>query len=232
MKRFYKEAAVAAADGGYAILLDGRRMRTPAKAALTVPSLALAAAIAAEWQAQGDEIEPKALPLTRLASTAIDLVAPRLSEIAAAVAKYAGTDLLCYRADHPPALAERQRRAWQPLLDWAAVRYDAPLAVTVGVVPQAQPGASLAALAAAVEAQDAMALAALNLTTAACGSLVLALALSERRIDAEDAFTLSLIDETFEMEQWGEDAELTLRRAALRDDIMLAERFLALLRAD
>lgn len=231
MKRFYKTATVEAVDGGFTVALDGRPVRTPAKAALTVTSRTLAAAIAEEWQAQAGEVRPSALPLTRLASTAIDLVAPRHSEVVAGIAKYAGTDLVCYRADRPPELAERQQRAWQPLLDWLEVRYDAPLGVTAGVVPRPQPEASLAALVAAVAAHDAMTLAALHLVTAACGSLVLALALLEGQIDAEAAFALSQLEESFEIEQWGEDAEQTRGRAALRDDILLAARFIALLRA-
>ncbi len=157
-------------------------------------------------------------------------MAPRRTATIAAIANYAATDLLCYRADHPPALRERQQRAWQPLLDWAAERYGAPLAVTDGVVPTPQPAASLVALAEAAATYDGMALVALNLATTVCGSLVLALALAEGRLDAENAFALSQLDETYEIEQWGEDSEQTRRRAALRDDIALAARFLALLR--
>jgi len=230
MKRFYRTARVEPIDGGFTVTLDGKPVRTPAKAPLALASRALADAIAAEWQAQQAEVKPAALPLTRLASTAIDLVTPRRAEVIAGIAKYAGTDLVCYRAEHPPALAARQHQAWQPLIDWAELRYEAPLVVTAGIVPQPQPEASLAAYAAAVAAHDDMALAALNLATAACGSLVLALALHERRIDAETAFALSQLDESYEIEQWGEDAEQTQRRAALRDDILLAARFLALLR--
>jgi len=231
MKRFYQVAAVEPADGGFTVALDGKPVRTPAKAALTVASRALAAAIADEWQAQQGELKPAELPLTRLASTAIDLVTPRRAEVIAGIAKYAGTDLVCYRAAHPPELAERQHQAWQPLIDWAELRYEAPLHVTAGIVPRPQPETSLAAYEAAVAAQDDMTLAALNLATAACGSLVLALALLEGRIDAEAAFTLSQLEETYEIERWGEDAEQTQRRAALREDIALAERFFALLRA-
>ncbi|HZT51347.1 MAG TPA: ATP12 family protein [Stellaceae bacterium] len=230
MKRFYQTATVATAEGGFIVALDGKPLRTPAKQALVVGSRALAEAIAAEWQAQAGEVRPNALPLTRLASTAIDLVTPRRDEIVAGIAKYAGTDLLCYRATHPPELAERQHRAWQPLLDWLEARYGAPLGVTAGIVPRPQPEASLAALGAAVAAHDAMTLAALHLATASCGSVVLALALVEQRIDAETAFALSQLDESFEIEQWGEDEEQTRRRAALREDVRLAARFLELLR--
>ncbi len=230
MKRSYKAADVAPAGGGYGVTLDGKPLRTPAKAPLTVPSRALAEAVAAEWRAQGEEIELAALPLTRLASTGIDLVTPRRAEVAAEVARYAGTDLVCYRAGHPPQLARRQHAAWQPLIDWATLRYDAALEVTVGVVPIAQPVASLRALAAAVGAYPPLELAALHLATAACGSLVLALALLEGRLDAEEAFAAAQLDESFEIELWGEDAELAQRRVLLQDDIALARRFIDLLR--
>lgn len=231
MKRFYKVAEAVPAGAGYGVALDGKPLSTPAKAELIVPSRALAEAIAAEWRAQAEEITLDALPLTRIASTAIDLVTPRRAEVGAEVARYAGTDLVCYRAGHPPQLAQRQHAAWQPLIDWATMRYDATLDVTVGVVPVAQPVASLRAFAAAVGAYPPLELAALHLATAACGSLVVALALVEGRLDTEQAFWVSQLDETFEIELWGEDAEQTQRRAALKDDIALARRFIDLLRA-
>ena len=231
MKRFYQSAEVAAAGTGFGVQLDGKPLRTPAKAELVVPTRALAEAIAAEWRGQGDEIKLDTLPLTRIASTALDLVTPRRAEVGAEVARYAGTDLVCYRAGHPPQLAQRQHAAWQPLIDWATMRYDATLEVTVGVVPVAQSVASLRAFAAAVGAYPPLELAALHLATAACGSLVVALALIEGRLDAEEAFAASQLDETFEIELWGEDSEQTQRRAALKDDITLARRFIDLIRA-
>jgi len=230
MKRFYKTAEVAERGGGFGVRLDGKPLSTPAKAELIVPSRALAEAIAAEWRAQGDEIKLDALALTRVVSTALDLVTPRRAEIGAEVARYPGTDLVCYRAGHPPELAHRQHATWQPLIDWARMRYDAALEVAIGVVPVAQPLASLRALSAAVGAYPPLELAALHLATAACGSLVVALALIEGRLDAEQAFTAAQLDETFEIELWGEDAEQTARRAALKDDIVLARRFIDLLR--
>jgi chaperone required for assembly of F1-ATPase len=229
MRRFYREAGIVTADRGYAVELDGKLLRTPAKAPLIVPSRAVAAAIAVEWNAQGEELQPRSLPLTHLAGTAIDLIAPRHRQVVAEITAYAGTDLVCYRAETPPGLVLRQQRLWQPLLDWAALRYDAPLKVTVGVVPVEQPPASLVAFGAAVAAYDAMALAGLNLATRICGSLVLALALAERRIDAAAAFDAAQLDESLEIEQWGEDEEQSRRRAALQDDIALAARFIALL---
>jgi chaperone required for assembly of F1-ATPase len=231
MKRFYREVTVGPAEGGFGIRLDGKPLATPAKALLVMPSRALAEAIAEEWRDQGEEVKLGALALTRLASTAIDLVATRRAEVAAAVARYAGTDLVCYRAGHPPELARRQQDMWQPLIDWATLRYDAPLEVTSGVVPVTQSPTTLRAFAAAVENFATLELAALHLATTACGSLVVALALVEGRLDVEAAFAASQLDESFEIEQWGEDAEQAQRRAALKDDMALAHRFLALLRA-
>ncbi|HWI26101.1 MAG TPA: ATP12 family protein [Stellaceae bacterium] len=231
MKRFYKEARVEPAGGAFGVSLDGKQLRTPAKAPLSVPSATLAEAIAQEWRAQGAEVKLDELPLTRLTSTAIDLVAMRRAEVVAEIARYASTDLVCYRAGHPPELARRQHEAWQPLIDWATLRYDAPLEVTAGVLPVTQSPASLRAFTAAIEGYGALELAALHLATQACGSLVVALALVEGRLDVEDAFAASQLDESFEIEQWGEDAEQTRRRAALKDDMALAHRFLALLRA-
>jgi chaperone required for assembly of F1-ATPase len=230
MKRFYAQATVRAAESGHAVELDGKPLRTPAKAPLVVPSAALAQAIAAEWQAQGEEIKTAELPLTRLAGTAIDLVTPRRAEVVAEVARYAGTDLVCYRAGHPPELATRQHAAWQPLIDWATLRYDAPLDVTAGVVPIAQAASTLRAFTAAVDAVSPIELAALHLATAACGSLIVALALLEGRLDVEEAFAASQLDETFEIELWGEDHEQMQRRAGLMEDIALAARLIELLR--
>jgi chaperone required for assembly of F1-ATPase len=230
MKRFYEDVAVVAEDGGFAVRLDLKPLRTPAKAPLVLPSRALAEAIAAEWQGQGVMVKLTELPLTRLASTAIDLVARRRGEIAAEVARYAGTDLVCYRAEHPPELARRQHSTWQPLIDWATLRYDARLEVTAGIVPVDQSPATLRAFAMAVESYGNLELAALHLATAAAGSLVVALALLEGQLDVESAFAAAQLDESFEIEQWGEDAEQTQRRAALKEDMALAHRFITLLR--
>ena len=229
MKRFYRAAQATPHARGHGVALDGKPLHTPAKAELVVPSRPLAEAIAQEWHEQGDAIATASMPLTRLASTAIDLIVPRRDAVIAETANYAGTDLVCYRAAHPPELVRRQNEAWQPLLDWARARYDAPLSVTTGVTPVAQLPASLAALKAVVAAHDAMMLAALRLATAASGSLVIALALTQRRLDADDAFAVAELDESFQIEHWGEDSEQTKRRAGLRDDLALAERFAALL---
>ena len=230
MRRFYSTVTVAPEADGFGIRLDDKPLRTPAKAPLTLPSRALAEAIAAEWRDQGPEVDLSTLALTRLASTAIDLVAPRRAEAVAEVSRYAGTDLVCYRASHPPELARRQHAAWQPLIDWATLRYDAPLETTIGVVPIAQSAVTLRAFTAAAESYASLELAALHLATGACGSLVVALALIEGRIDVEGAFAAAQLDESFEIEQWGEDAEQAQRRAGLKADMALAHSFIRLLR--
>lgn len=231
MKRVYKRAAARPAEGGWGVALDGRVMRTPGRNELVVPTEELAAAIAAEWDAQRDEVRPATMPLTRLAATAIDRTASLREQVIAETANYAGTDLVCYRADHPTELAARQQSVWQPLLDWATLRYDAALVVTSGVIPTRQSATSLKAFAGAVAALDNFGLTALHTLTAACGSLIIALALLEGRVDADTAFTASQLDETFQIEVWGEDAEAAERRRALAADIESAAQFLHLLGA-
>ena len=232
MKRVYRAVTTRPVADRWGIALDGRPMRTPGKAELVVPSAALAVAIAAEWEAQQGDIRPATMPLTRLAATAIDRTATQRALVVAEIANYAGTDLICYRAEHPPALIARQEAAWQPLIDWAIARYDAGLAVTSGIVPQPQAPATLKAFAAAVAAQDDFSLTALHTATAACGSLVIALALLEGRLDAEAAFAASQLDETFQIEAWGEDAEAVARRHALAEEIAATARFVQLLDAE
>jgi chaperone required for assembly of F1-ATPase len=230
VKRIYRKAEPVPAPGGHAVALDGRLVKTPGIRDLIVPTEALAAEIAVEWEAQQEEIRRETMPLTRLAGATIDRNAAHHSAVVRQVADYAGTDLVCYRATHPPALVARQLEVWQPLLDWAAERYEAPLTVTSGVIPSSQPPASLAAFTAAVAAYDDLALTALHAATTACGSLVIALALIEGRLDAAEAFAASQLDESFQIEAWGEDREQAERRAALSAEIAATARFLALLR--
>ena len=230
MKRFYKRAGVVAIAVGHGVTLDGRLVKTPGKRDLVVPSAALAAAVAAEWEAQQSEIRRDMMPLTRLAGVTIDRNSTERAAIVRQVADYAGTDLVCYRATHPPALAARQQMVWQPLIDWATERYAAPLVVTNGVIPTGQPAASLAAFADAVAAHDDFSLTALHAATTACGSLVIALALLEERLDAGDAFAASQLDESFQIESWGEDGEQGKRRAALAAEIAAAAEFASRLR--
>ena len=231
MRRFYKKAEAVQLPSGHGVALDGKAVKTLGKRDLVVPSGALAVAIAEEWESQREEVRPATMPLMRLAAMTLDRVAGQRETIVQQVANYAGTDLVCYRAAHPPALAARQQAAWQPLIDWAVLRYDAPLTVTTGVIPRGQLEVSLRAFTAAVAEFDDFALAALHTATAACGSLVIALALLEGRIDADEAFAASQLDETFQIEAWGEDAEQAGRRRALAADIAAAGRFVSLLRA-
>jgi chaperone required for assembly of F1-ATPase len=230
MKRFYKQVTVAETEDGYVVHLDDKPIRTPAKAPFILNNRALVQAIAEEWDAQTEDIRPHAMPVTQLASTAIDRIPAQRGEIVRAVAAYAETDLLCYRTDHPIELAERQKRLWQPLLDWAEIRFGAALEVHIGIMPKPQPQDAIARLAEAVESLDNLRLAGVQNATSELGSLVLALALLERRISAEEAFAASQVDETFQIEQWGEDAEATARRAALRADIIATRRYLDLVR--
>ena len=228
MKRFYRDVTTAGGAGGWSVLLDGRPVRTPARRALEVPTEALAEAIAAEWAAQGDAVEPDTMRLTRLATTAVDLMPQRRVDAVAEAAGYGGTDLLCYRAVAPASLASRQSEAWQPWLDWAERQYDARLAWVRGVMPASQPAVALKALSHAVERLDPWRLVGVHAAATTLGSLVLALALERGVIDAERAVATALLDELFEIEQWGEDAEQARRHTRLQADVAAAERFLRL----
>jgi chaperone required for assembly of F1-ATPase len=230
MKRFYSTAAVVQQADGYALTLDGKLARTPARNALAVPGRALADAICAEWRTQGEVMDIVSLRLTRLANTAIDRVNPRRDDVITEVVRYAETDLVCYRATEPAELVGRQNAGWSPLLDWLSRRYQVRLSTVNGVVPTSQPLAALARLRGAIAEHDAFTLTALHAVTAAAGSLVIGLALAEKIVSAEQAFDLSQIDETFQTEKWGEDAEASLRRTALRADILTAAQFMELCR--
>jgi len=215
---------------GFAVMLDARPVRTPARHPLELPSAALAHAIAAEWDAQQDEIVPATMPVMQIAATAIDRVSPDAAAYAGRIAAYGETDLVCYRADSPQALVARQWATWQPLVEWAAEAFEAPLTVTGGVAPVSQPAASLAALHAAVSAHSIFELAALGLAATASGSLLIALALSHGRLDADAAYAAGVLDESWQIEQWGADEEAEARRQNVRADIDAAARFFALCR--
>lgn len=222
-KRFYKAATMAPEEGAYVLRLDGRRAMTPARNPLAVDQRPLADAIAAEWEGQGEEIDPNTMPATRLANTAIDGVAPRRTEVRAEVLAYAGTDLLCYRAGEPEGLVARQRAAWDPILAWAESRYGVRFVLAEGVMHVAQPEATLAAIAAALEKIDApFALAGLHVATTLTGSALIALALAEGAIDVETAWAAAHVDEDWNIFKWGEDAEATRRRALRYGDFKAA----------
>lgn len=229
IKRFYKQADVAEAEGGFAIRLDGRPIKTPATNHLLVPSRALAEAVAAEWHEQGEEVVPALMPMTQLASTALDRIGPERPVIQEQMAKFATTDLLCYRAEFPPDLVRRQASQWQPLLDWAADALGATLVVTAGIMAVEQPRHALDALDAHLDGYDVWRLTVAQAACAASGSLVLALALADGRLTGVETFELSQLDETYQIEQWGEDWEAADRRDVLKRDILAAERLLKLL---
>ncbi|MGN7870342.1 ATP12 family chaperone protein [Paracoccus sp. 22332] len=220
-RRFWKAASVRPADKGFGIALDDRPLRTPGKLPLLLPTAALAAAVAAEWDAQADVIDPNTMPLTRAANSAIEKVTPQFADVAGMLADYSGTDLLSYRADQPAELARRQAEGWDPLVDWAATDLRAPLRITHGVIPIAQDPEALTRLHGHVAVLDAFGLTALHDLVTLPGSLVLGLAVIRGRIDADTAFRLSRIDEDFQAEQWGQDDEARLaaesRRAAMLD---------------
>jgi len=231
MKRFYKETSVDKAADGWRVLLDGKPMRTPAKTMMVVPTEALARGIAAEWEAvpAGAELKVTYLALTRLAATALDRVPTQREQVVEGIVKYAGSDLLCYRATQPDSLVELQRETWQPLLDWARERYGAELLTTEGASFVSQPHQALARLRAAVEGHSDSALSALYNLTHVAGSLVIALALSDGRLTAEQAFSAAQLDELYQVARWGDDPTATELREGVRGDIDAGSRFVGLL---
>ena len=231
MKRFYTAVAAVPEDGAWRITLDGRPVRTPKRAFLSLPTAALAAAVAEEWDAQGDSIAPMTMPMTGLANAAIDHVLPDPKAFAAGLAAYAESDLVCYRADAPADLAARQAEAWDSFVAFARTRYDAALRVTDGIAHIAQDASAVQRLAAALQGMDAYRLAAMQPLVTIAGSLVIALALAEGEVDAEAAFAAGHLDELYQAEKWGDDAEATAARAARRAAFDAAARFLSLLDA-
>lgn len=229
MKRFYKTVTVEPVPGGHAIRLDSRAVKTPARAELALPTPALASAVAAEWHAQVEDIDPRTMPLTGLANAAIDRVAPDVRGFASGLAVYAETDTLCYRADKPDELIGHQAETWDPLIDWAQQRYDIGFEIVHGIMHEPQPPETVARLAAAVHGYDAWRLAALQPLVTIAGSLIIALALAEGEIDVESAFAAAQLDELWQVEKWGEDSFATQARENKRADFKAAARFLALL---
>lgn len=232
MKRFWTETAVAREGEHHSLLLDGKPMRLPGGEVLPIRSRDLAEALAEEWRqpAPGAEITPAQLPLTQLAATALLRIPGREAAVAESIAAYGRSDLLCYRAAEPAALAERQHAAWQPWLDWAWRQHDAPLRVTQGIAFVDQPAASLAALARAVGAQDQHGLAALGVLVPAYGSLVLGLAVIAAALDPVEAYRLSVLDTLYQEERWGAEPEAVARRAAAAADVSAAARYFTLTR--
>lgn len=230
MKRFYKDVAVEATEGGYQIALDGRVVQTPGKETLLMPTNALAQAVASEWRAQEDVINAEKMPQTRLANTVLDRVTPRLEAVAADIASFGGTDLLCYRAVDQDELEVKQETIWTPFLEWAENSLNAKLAVTAGIMPVEQDPEALGALAEHVRAHNAYELTALHEFTNGFGSLVLALAYMKEFATFDACWQASILDQTHQEELWGVDYEAEDNRALLLGDLTAACDFLSHLR--
>ncbi|MDX8354192.1 ATP12 family chaperone protein [Cognatiyoonia sp. IB215182] len=227
-KRFWKTVQATECAGGYTVLLDTKSVKTPAKADLIVPTQAMAEAIAAEWKAQEEVLDPGTMPVTRGANAAIDKVRVQRAEVAALLAEYGDSDLLCYRAAGPDALIQQQAEGWEPMLDWAANTLGARLFVGEGVMHVPQTSDALAKLRAELDAFDDFALAAVHDLVSLSGSLILALAVTKKAVTVEDAWALSRIDEHWQIAQWGEDEEATKAEAIKRAAFFDAARFYAL----
>ena len=229
MKRFWRDVAVEQEADWWTIKLDGRPVKTPARAALAVPTETLADAIAGEWRSVEGKIDPRAMPLTGLANAAIDRVAPDRQAFAGNLARYAEADLACYRADGPRALVERQEQQWDKLLGWARRRYDVDFVTTSGLMHVAQPAATIERLSHAVAALDPFRLAGLSPLVTVGGSLVAALAVLEKALAPEEAWDAVSIDERWQLEHWGADADAEVALDNRRRDFLAAARFLDLL---
>lgn len=233
-KRFYKEATFAAAEGGFAILLDGRPVRTPAGAQLALPSEPAAALVAAEWAAQGDAIDPATMPVTRLVNSALDGVARDIAGVAADIVKYLGSDLVCYRAGEPATLVAAQAALWDPVLEFARRAFGARFALAEGVMFVDQPVAATAAAGRVVEAHanacdGALRLAALHSMTTLTGSALIALAHVCGHFDVRQAWDAAHVDEDHQMRLWGMDAEALARRSVRFVDMKAASDLFAAL---
>lgn len=229
-KRFYKSVSVEPKGERFAVLLDGRGIRTPGKRELVLPVEELALAVAAEWEAQGERIEPATMPLTRLANSAIDAVEERKAEVAADIVAFAGSDLLCYRAETPDTLVRRQAEAWNPVLAWAKRELAADFVLRAGVMPIEQPPEALRAVRDALAGMDALSLAALHVLTTISGSAVLAIAHWKGHLSADDTWAAAMVDEAWQREQWGRDEEAEAEAAFRRLEFEAASRCLHLLR--
>ena len=227
-KRFWKSARTEPCAGGFAVRLDDRLVKTPAKRPLVLPTLAMAQAIAAEWDAQQGPVRPETMPVTRAANSALDKVVPQFDEIVDLLAAYGGTDLICYRATRPAGLIARQATAWDPLVDWSAADLLAPVRVTSGIIPVAQDPASLATLRGLVAALTPFQLAAFHDLVSISGSLILALATTRGHLSPDAAWALSRIDECWQAEEWGEDEDATAQAERKQRDFLAACAFWAM----
>lgn len=230
-RRFYKVVSTAPAEGGSAVLLDGRTVRTPGGRPLTVPTPALADRLAAEWEAQATHIDMTSMPAVRLASTAIDFIPGARDGVAAEIGQYGGSDGLCYFADGPEALVQAQTQRWGPMLDWAERAMDLRFERVTGIGHRDQPAETLERIVQLAQAEDDFVLAGLAHATALFGSAILALALGRGELDADAAFELSRLDEGFQQERWGVDEEAAERTANMRAEALMLGRWFEALRA-
>ena len=230
-RRFWKDVSVAPGEAGWRVLLDGRSPKTPAGAALVLPTEAAARLVADEWAAQGEHLDPATMPATRLAATAIDRVSQARAETAEEIARYAGSDGLCYFADGPQSLIARQEAEWSPWLDWAERTHGIRLNRAQGIAHVSQPPESVARVRDLALGLDDFALTGLATAVGLFGSAVLALAVQEGALSGADAHDLARVDEAFQEDQWGVDAEAATRTAARRAEAELLERWFAALRS-
>ncbi|GLQ78160.1 ATPase [Mesorhizobium huakuii] len=222
-KRFYKTASVAPIEAGFAVHLDGRPVRTPGKALLALPTEAAAALVADEFAEQGETINPVTMPVMRLVNTAIDGVASDPQAVLEDILRFASSDLLCYRADAPQGLVERQNEQWDPVIDWARTALAARFNLAEGVIHVEQPRETIAVLGSHLNQRaEPLRLAAIHLMTSLTGSALLALAVDFGELDAEAAWAAGHVDEDWQIEHWGQDAEAVARRAARKRDMMAA----------
>ncbi len=227
-KRFWKQAGAAEDGDGFAVELDGRRIRTPAKVPLQVPTRALAEMVAAEWDAQGDFVDPGSMPATRMVNAAIDKVRTQHAEVADLLAEYGGTDLLCYRAESPQSLAVRQAEQWDPALDWAEQALGVRLSVGAGITHIPQPAQHLSRLSADVHVLSDFQLAAFHDLVTLSGSLILGFAAARRWRSADEIWQMSRLDELWQQEQWGEDEEAVTAAEIKRQAFLHADKFFAI----
>lgn len=231
MKRFYDQVQYVAQDGGFAIQLDGRSVKTPMKKQLILPNEALAQAVQAEWEAQGEKIDPHSMPLTRLANAALDRIDAERDAVIEQIIRFCGTDLLCYRADGPDSLVEVQEQAWDPLLAWLKSDLDIHLPVAVGVTPINVEDGVEAKFKTQIDALDVFALSGLGALVSAAGSLVVGLGVLHGHIDGEQAFLAASVDERYQLDRWGADDDAEAQLKGREKDIKAAAVFLSLLKS-
>ena len=230
-KRFYTLAECGPVEGGHGVLLDGRAVRTPLGRPLCVASAVLGEEIANEWQAQGEYLDNRTMPMTRIANTAIDRIGPERDAVAREIAKYASCDLVCYRAEAPSGLIERQNAHWDPIVAWAETETGSRVMLAAGIVAVDQQDQLVEAVMRLARAHDDLTLASLSMATTLTGSALIALALSAGFLDADAAWAAAHVDEDWQIVQWGEDSEAAARRRMMHRDFAAAARVLDLCRA-